>query len=76
MEHLYAERKVWKPDMIAQWYARAGDKEQALKWIGITVADCNHCWMDLARGLDFVSMHSDPRFQELVKSSAATVASQ
>jgi tetratricopeptide (TPR) repeat protein len=75
MEHLYAEGKVWKPDMIAQWYARAGDKEQALKWIGITLADNNHCWLGLDLGLDreldFVSMHSDSRFQEFVKPLAA-----
>ena len=69
MEHLYAEEKVWKPDYIAEWYARAGDKEQALKWIGITAADCNHCWLGLDRVPDFVSLHSDPRFQELVKPS-------
>ena len=55
----------WK----AVWYARAGDKEQALKWIGITAADCNHCWLGLDRVPDFVSLHSDPRFQELVKPS-------
>jgi TolB-like protein/DNA-binding winged helix-turn-helix (wHTH) protein/Tfp pilus assembly protein PilF len=69
MEHLYAEEKVWKPDMIAEWYARAGDKEQALKWIGITMADYNHSWLGLDRVPDFVSMHSDPRFQELVRQS-------
>jgi hypothetical protein len=71
MEHLYAEGKVWKPDMIASWYARAGDEEQALKWIGITLADNNHCWLGLERNPDFVSFHSEPRFQELVKQSAA-----
>ena len=63
MEHLYAEGKVWKPDMIASWYARAGDKDQALKWIGIGLTDNNHCWLGLDRDPDFVSMQSDPRFQ-------------
>jgi TolB-like protein/DNA-binding winged helix-turn-helix (wHTH) protein/Tfp pilus assembly protein PilF len=71
MEHLYAEGKVWKPDMIASWYARAGDEEQALKWIGITLADNNHCGFGLERDPDFASYHSDRRFQELVKQSAA-----
>jgi TolB-like protein len=70
MERLYAEGKVWKPDMIASWYARAGDKEQALKWIWIQVAETNHCGCGLERDPDFVSFHSDPRFQALVKLSA------
>jgi TolB-like protein/DNA-binding winged helix-turn-helix (wHTH) protein len=71
MERLYAEGTVYKGDMIAEWYARAGDEGQALKWIGIELADHNHCWLGLDREPDFVAYHSDPRFQELVKQSAA-----
>jgi len=71
LERLYAERKVYKGYMIAQWYARAGDEEQALKWIGIELADRNHCWLGLDRERDFASFLSDPRFQELVKHSGA-----
>jgi len=39
MERLYAEGKVWKPDYIAQWYARAGDEEKARRWNAIQAAD-------------------------------------
>jgi TolB-like protein/DNA-binding winged helix-turn-helix (wHTH) protein/Tfp pilus assembly protein PilF len=67
MEHLYAEGKVQKPDYIAEWYARSGDKEQALKWIRIDLADNNHCWVGLDKNLDFTLLHNDPRFQELLK---------
>jgi TolB-like protein/DNA-binding winged helix-turn-helix (wHTH) protein len=69
MELLYAERKVNKSEWIASWYARAGDKEQALKWIGIFLADNKYCWEGLDDH-DFASIHSDPRFQDLVKRSA------
>jgi TolB-like protein/DNA-binding winged helix-turn-helix (wHTH) protein/Tfp pilus assembly protein PilF len=71
MEHLYAEQKVWKPDWIASWYARAGDKEQALKWIRVLVADTGYCMPGLDRDPDFASLHSEPRFQDLVKRSTA-----
>ena len=67
MERLYAEGKVYEPNMIAWWYARANDKERSLKWIGIGLADNNHCWPGLDRDPDFTFLHSDPRFQELVK---------
>jgi hypothetical protein len=70
LEHLYAEGKVWRPNLIASWYARSGDKEQALKWIGIELSENNHCGFGLEHDPDFVSFHSDPRFQELVKQSA------
>jgi TolB-like protein/DNA-binding winged helix-turn-helix (wHTH) protein/Tfp pilus assembly protein PilF len=39
MERLYAERKVYKPYMIASWYARAGDEKQAEKWNAIQAAE-------------------------------------
>ena len=69
MERLYAEHKVSEPNWIAMWYARSGDKEQALKWVGISLADNNYCWADLYRDPNFTSLHSDSRFQELVKRS-------
>ena len=67
MERLYAEGKVYEPNMIAWWYARAGDKERSLKWIGIGLADNNHCWPGLDSDPDFTFLRSDPRFQELMK---------
>ena len=67
MERLYAEGKVYKPRMIAAWYAMAVDKDQSLKWIGIDLSDNNYCWLDLDRDPDFVFLHSDPRFQGLAK---------
>jgi len=69
MERLYAERKVFKPDWIAQWYARAGDREQTLKWLRIALADNNYCWADLDHDLDFGFLRNDSRFQELVERS-------
>ena len=66
LERLYREGKVYKPDYIASWYARAGDKEQSLKWLRIDLADNNYCWVGLSRDPDFSQLHSDPRFQELV----------
>jgi TolB-like protein/DNA-binding winged helix-turn-helix (wHTH) protein/Tfp pilus assembly protein PilF len=35
LEHLYAEGKVYSPELIASWYARAGDEAQARKWQAI-----------------------------------------
>ncbi len=67
MERLYGERKVYKPYMIAQWYARVGDKEQTFKWIKIDLADNNNCWAGLNREPDFIILHNDPRFQDLLK---------
>jgi tetratricopeptide (TPR) repeat protein len=67
MERLYAQGKVWEPYMIATWYARADDEEQALKWVRIHLAGNNHCSEGLDRDPDFASFHSDPRFEELVK---------
>jgi TolB-like protein/DNA-binding winged helix-turn-helix (wHTH) protein len=66
MEKLYAMGRVYKPDFIATWYARSGDKEQALKWIRIDLADNNYCWVGLGHEPDFALLQSDPRFQELV----------
>lgn len=43
MEQLYVDRKVYKPDYIASWYARIGDKEQALKWVLIYSKDNDGC---------------------------------
>jgi TolB-like protein/DNA-binding winged helix-turn-helix (wHTH) protein len=67
LERLYREGKVYKPDYIASWYARAGDKEQSLKWLKVDLADNNHCWAGLDRDPDFTFLRSDPRFQELVR---------
>ena len=67
LEQLYAEGKVYKPDWIAMWYARAGDKELALKWLRILLADYEPFWPDLDRDPNFIFLHGDPRFQELVK---------
>jgi hypothetical protein len=53
--------------MIAQWYARVGDKEQTFKWIKIDLADNNNCWAGLNREPDFIILHNDPRFQDLLK---------
>jgi TolB-like protein/DNA-binding winged helix-turn-helix (wHTH) protein len=66
LEYLYAAGKLHKPDYIASWYARSGDKEQALKWVRIDLADNNHCWAGLENNPDFTLLHGDPRFQELV----------
>jgi TolB-like protein/DNA-binding winged helix-turn-helix (wHTH) protein/Tfp pilus assembly protein PilF len=66
LEHLYAAGKLQKPDYIASWYARSGDKEQALKWLRIDFADNNQCWDGLDNNPDFDLLHGDPRFQELV----------
>ena len=66
MERLYAAGKVYEPNMIASWYARAGDKEQTLKWLKIDLADNNYCWAGLDREPDFAFLHTDPRFQELM----------
>ena len=66
MEHLYAAGKVYEPDYIATWYARSGDKEQALKWLRIDLADNNRLSGGLDRDPDFTLLHGDPRFQELV----------
>jgi TolB-like protein/DNA-binding winged helix-turn-helix (wHTH) protein/Tfp pilus assembly protein PilF len=35
LEYLYAQGAVDEPDMIASWYARAGDEAQARKWKAI-----------------------------------------
>jgi len=66
---LYVEGKVYEPGWISSWYARAGDKEQSLKWLGIALADSNYCWPGLEGDPDYASFHSDPRFQELIKRS-------
>jgi len=70
MGKLYATGKVYEPNMIASWYARAGDGEQALKWLKIDLADNNYCWAGLEREPDFVFLHNDRRFQELAKTAA------
>ena len=67
MARLYGEHKVWQPDYIAHWYARAGDKEQAIKWLKIELADNNNCRVGLDREPDLVSLRTDPRFQELAR---------
>jgi len=67
MEQLYANGKVYKTDYIASWYARAGDKEQSLKWLRVDLADNNHCRFDLDHNPDFSLLHNDPRFQALLK---------
>jgi tetratricopeptide (TPR) repeat protein len=70
MERLYAEGKVYKPDFIAEWYARSGDKEQAVKWLAIANSENNHCPVfDLPHDPDFAFLYSDSRFQKLVKST-------
>ena len=70
MERLYAEGKVYEPNWIASWYARAGDREQTLKWLKISIADNNYCWIGLNHEPDFAFLHADPRFQELAKTAA------
>jgi tetratricopeptide (TPR) repeat protein len=67
MERLYAEHKVHEPTWIARWYERSGDDEQALKWVRIGLADNNNCWPGLDDEPDFTSLHSDQRFQALMK---------
>jgi len=69
MERLYAEHKVHEPEWIAHWYARAGDKENAIKWLRIAYADNFRC-IALDGQRDYAFLRSDPRFQELVKGSA------
>jgi len=69
MERLYAERKVHEPEFIAHWYARAGDKEHAIKWLRIAYEDNFHC-VDLDSEGDYALLRSDPRFQELVRGTA------
>ena len=70
LARLYAEHKVWQPDYTAQWYARAGDKEQAIKWLKIELGDGNNCRAGLDREPDFTFLHDDPRFQKLVATAA------
>lgn len=70
MARLYGEHKVWQPDYTAQWYARAGDKEQVIRWLKIELADNNNCRAGLDREPDFVFLHSDPRFQQLARIAA------
>ena len=69
MERLYAEHKVHEPEWIAHWYARAGDKESAIRWLRIAYEDNFHC-VDLESKGDYALLASDLRFQQLVKGSA------
>jgi TolB-like protein/DNA-binding winged helix-turn-helix (wHTH) protein len=70
LEQLYAAGRLYKPDYIASWYARIGDREQALKWLEIAYADYNHCfgmYLDLPRDPDFAFLKSDHQFQKLLE---------
>jgi TolB-like protein/DNA-binding winged helix-turn-helix (wHTH) protein len=67
LERLYLNGTVYKPDMIASYYARSGDNEKSLKWLKILSADNNGCMLDVEGSPDFASLRSDPRFQELLK---------
>jgi hypothetical protein len=70
MERLYATGKVYEPNMIASWYALAGDAEQTLKCLKLDLADNKYCWAGLDRDPDFTFLHTDPRFQEFPKTAA------
>jgi len=70
LAHLYAEGKLYEPVYIANFYARAGDKEQALRWLKQTYEDYNHCWPGLQGNPDFAFLRSDPRYQEITNQLA------
>jgi len=67
LARLYTEGKLYETPYIATFYARAGDKEQALKWLKQTYEDFNYCWPGLQGKPDFAFLRSDPRYQELVR---------
>jgi TolB-like protein/DNA-binding winged helix-turn-helix (wHTH) protein len=71
LQLLYAAGKLYKPDYIARWYARSGDREQALKWLEIAFVDYNHCMgacnQHILRDPDFAFLKSDHQFQKLLE---------
>jgi tetratricopeptide (TPR) repeat protein len=67
LERLYLNNTVYKPDMIASFYARSGDKEKSLKWLKILSADNNGCVLDVKDNPDFDFLREEPRFQALLK---------
>jgi tetratricopeptide (TPR) repeat protein len=53
---------------VAAAYARAGDKENAFKWLDKSFLDKEGQDITLVKWLpDFKSLHGDPRFAELLK---------
>ena len=67
LEKLYLDKRLYEPGWIASWYARSGDKGQALKWLKIAYTDYNGCMPGLNLDPDFGPLRSDPQFQDLVK---------
>ena len=65
LERLYADGTLKGAYGVSMYYARAGDKQKALKWLKQSYEDNNHCMQGLESEHDFAFLHSDPRFQEI-----------
>ncbi|HEX9136605.1 MAG TPA: hypothetical protein VF905_06640 [Nitrospirota bacterium] len=53
---------------VAGAYARAGDKENAFRWLEKSYQDREGHYLTLVRWIpDFKSLHADPRFTDLLR---------
>jgi len=71
VEVLTAQRKAGNnylaPYLIADYYADIGDKEHAFEWLNIAYREHNTYLIFLRTEASFESLHSDPRYAELVR---------
>jgi hypothetical protein len=72
LEQLAASKQLYVPGMLAQVYARLGDKERAFYWLSEGVDHHFQAttgpileWITIDPGLP--SLRSDPRFADLVR---------
>ena len=56
------------PEKYATAYARIGDKEQALAWVGRSLQERNGFWGYVKDNPIFDSLRDDPRFKMLLQS--------
>jgi eukaryotic-like serine/threonine-protein kinase len=61
------ERGISTPFYVAGIYARLGEKEKAFEWLEKSYAERDYNLTYLKTNRNFESLHSDPRFQDLLR---------
>jgi eukaryotic-like serine/threonine-protein kinase len=62
-----SHRTYVQPTQIARLYAHAGDKDHALEWLEKAYEERLPAMVHLAVDLDWSSLRSEPRFQDLIR---------
>jgi tetratricopeptide (TPR) repeat protein len=66
LKRLSAHRYV-NPYFVARIYAGLGDRDQTFHWLGKALEEHNDSLVELKVDTQFASLHSDPRFKELIQ---------